>query len=84
MGVFGAQGRLFDWCSEEGKRLAKASGLDDQDVVPLGVWLDVNPASLGVSADAMCRFLDEDDLPDLRDLDDLRAARRRHLERSRM
>lgn len=71
--------RLSAWRREEGQRLVAASGFGGLETVPLGRWLETNGASPGASADAMCRFLDED-VPDLRELDDMRRAREAHLE----
>ncbi len=67
--------RLSTWKSEEGERLVAVSGFGGLETVPLDRWLEANGASLGASADAMCRFVDED-LPDLDELDDMRRARR--------
>jgi len=78
MELRGVWERLSVWRREEGQRLAAASGFDGLGTIPLDRWLEATGASLGASADAMCRFID-DDLPDLRDLDDIRRARDTHL-----
>ena len=75
--------RMFDWKREEGQRLVEEAGLEDLDGVPLDSWLETNRSSKGASADAMCRFIGEKDLPALRALDGLRQARAQHVERSR-
>ncbi|MCL1598279.1 MAG: hypothetical protein M3094_03780 [Actinomycetia bacterium] len=72
--------RLIDWRQEEGRRLTDRGGFAGQSRVPLVDWLAANPVSLGASVDAFCRFVDQDDIPDLRDLDGLRDARRAHVE----
>ena len=72
MGLRDLWDRLSTWNREEGQRVVAASGFGGLETVPLDRWLEANGASLGASADAMCRFVDED----LPDLDDMRRARR--------
>ncbi len=79
MGFFEFSRRLVDWKGEEGQRLVDASGFDSVEALPLDRWLDAKPGSPGASADAMSRFIGEEDLPDLRELDGLRRAREDHL-----
>lgn len=78
---FEFSGRLADWQQEEGRRLADRGGFAGLDRVPLDDWLAASPVSVGASVDALCRFVDEDDVPDLRELDGLREARHAHLVR---
>lgn len=64
---------LLAWRDDEVTRLAQDAGLDT-DAVELGEWMRLHPVSVGASADAFCRFVG-DELPDLPELADLRAAR---------
>jgi len=73
--------RLVDWQQEEGRRLVDRGGFAGLDRVPLEEWLAASPGSIGASVDAFCLFVDEDDVPDLRELDGLREARHAHLVR---
>jgi hypothetical protein len=71
--------QLSDWKREEGRRLIEVNGFRGLDVVALDTWLEANGASPGASADAMSRFIGEEDLPDIPELDGLRRAREDHL-----
>ena len=73
-------GRLSDWKRQEGRRLVAEIGFEGLDVVPVDSWLGANAGSPGASADAIARFIGEEDLPDLPELDGLRRAREDHLE----
>jgi hypothetical protein len=72
--------RIFKWKKEEGRHLIELAGSADTDSVPLDDWLVANPSSPGASADAIARFIDEEELPDIRELDGLRKERQLHLE----
>ena len=69
--------RLFDWRLEEARRLVTDAGFQEP-AVPLPMWLDRFPGSVGASVDAFCRYVGYD-LPGHRSLKGLSEARTRFL-----
>jgi hypothetical protein len=67
--------RLFDWGPAETRRLSDSAGFDSL-AVPLPVWFDTFPSSVGASVDAFCRFVEYDlpEHPSLRPLIEARAG----------
>ena len=66
--------RLMDWGPEEAERLSTVLG-NVGETVPLPVWLERLPGSVGASVDAFSRFVEYDlpDHPSLRHLIEARA-----------